>query len=512
MKKLILILSLLILMNTLVSPVHATSSIPSDWSQEAIEALISSGEFRPEAFESYQGNLSRYDFIYLAVRTYELLQGEEITINPNLSFNDTEDTYALKGLTVGLTTGLGNGDFGGETDLTREQLATFMVRINTLLDLNMNVPSNTRFDDDHMISSWARDAIYLARSNNILSGVGANMVDPQGKASNEMALVITHRILVTNGYSFTGQAIEKNYLHRDLSYWGSLDQDEVLQDIVKTYSEGLTYGQYLKDGLLMIGSSSIDHAGPIRANGIGEDLQIYARIEHGTHVGQQADAALEKLLEHWVSDGRYIYNHISENTKSDFKMTEYITSPDGTRYLFDIYVSTISSIIDSKPKEVTISTIQLSIMKSENTAYFADEYANTSFLKDQEDYWRTDVMTDPVILKLMDNTRLVTRVPDSYMIVLGTANTINTGTLQVFTGLNKDNSSTIAFQITGWSSPGVQYMTRSLLNYWTPDGAYIWKELAIDFTESIDEWWTAPNGTEVYFTSKGIGFWVYIKR
>jgi|GEM_PF-1001379 len=172
----------------------------SDWSTNAINEMKESGEFKAEIFGGYKENISRYEFIYIAVRTYEILDGKEITLNPSLSFNDTDDVYALKGYSAGITSGVGNGNFGGEEELTREALATFMIRILKLLDLDIEEISSVEFADDDSISNWARESIYLARSNNIISGVGNNEVNPQGSASKEMAMVIANRMLVKNGY------------------------------------------------------------------------------------------------------------------------------------------------------------------------------------------------------------------------------------------------------------------------------------------------------------------------
>jgi len=51
------------------------------------------------------------EFAYLAVRLFETLQGDEITVNGNITFTDTTNVYALKAATVGISAGVGNNLF-----------------------------------------------------------------------------------------------------------------------------------------------------------------------------------------------------------------------------------------------------------------------------------------------------------------------------------------------------------------------------------------------------------------
>lgn len=116
------------------------------------------------------------------------------------TFKDTSDLYTKKAAIAGITDGIGNGKFGPYLNLTREELATFMVRVLTLLDKELNQPSKYLFEDDTLISSWARESVYVSRSNSIIEGVGDNRMDPQGTTTVEMALVVAFRILDKYGY------------------------------------------------------------------------------------------------------------------------------------------------------------------------------------------------------------------------------------------------------------------------------------------------------------------------
>lgn len=165
---------------------------PSKWAQNDLEQLANYSILEQKAFKTYQEPITRLDFIYLAVKLYESITGEEIVVNPSISFVDTKDIYVLKGATVGITSGIGNGKFGTSVKLTREQLATMMVKVLELTDNNLT-STNYRFTDDLNISSYAKAAIYKAYNHKIINGSN-NAVKPKENASIEQALLIFKNI------------------------------------------------------------------------------------------------------------------------------------------------------------------------------------------------------------------------------------------------------------------------------------------------------------------------------
>ena len=95
---------------------------PSTWAEADIESLYETGILRDEAFVRFQDAITRLEFIYLAVRLYESINGEEVKVDSKIKFTDTNDIYALKGATLGITSGIGDGKFGPNQKITREQI------------------------------------------------------------------------------------------------------------------------------------------------------------------------------------------------------------------------------------------------------------------------------------------------------------------------------------------------------------------------------------------------------
>lgn len=92
----------------------------------------------------------------------------------------------------GMITGYGNGMFGSEDPITREQLAVILWR-----HAGSPAAGGTQkvFADASSISSYASDAVKWASENNILSGKGNDMLDPCGNATRAEVATMLMRYL-----------------------------------------------------------------------------------------------------------------------------------------------------------------------------------------------------------------------------------------------------------------------------------------------------------------------------
>lgn len=195
MKKIIVILICSLIFSSLS---FATIDQPSIWAEDFIEELRAYGEIRSDAFEGYQDDITRAEFIYLTVKMIEIVNNETIEVDSSISFTDTNDIYALKGASIGITSGIGDGKFGPDMLLTREQMATLLLNTLDLIDMNTITNPNYKFVDDSQFSSWAKDAIYLVKANDIMSGVGNDKFNATGKTSKEAALVVVTKLIRKN--------------------------------------------------------------------------------------------------------------------------------------------------------------------------------------------------------------------------------------------------------------------------------------------------------------------------
>ena len=89
--------------------------------------------------------------------------------------------------------GYGNGKFGPEDSITREQMAAILYRYAKLkgYDTTQGGMAVREFADYEQISDWAGEAMAWAVNAKVLSGKGNHTLDPKGTASRaEVAQVL----------------------------------------------------------------------------------------------------------------------------------------------------------------------------------------------------------------------------------------------------------------------------------------------------------------------------------
>lgn len=94
----------------------------------------------------------------------------------------------------GVVTGMGNGKFAPNDNITREQLAVILYRFaGSPAASNMSVS----FTDSTTISSWAQNAMAWAVNEGLLSGMSDGTLAPQGQATRAQVATILMRFTGT---------------------------------------------------------------------------------------------------------------------------------------------------------------------------------------------------------------------------------------------------------------------------------------------------------------------------
>lgn len=174
--------------------------IPSTWASDEIEHLKEHTDIKQSLYSDYKVNISRKDFAYLAVKLYELLNKNvdlsTIEIN-QATFTDTTDEYVLKAYELGIIQGYGNGVFGPNDPINREQVATMLIKAmrKANVDLSTTNVTDISFSDQSNISSWALEPIRIAYKHKIMNGVGNATIMPKDFTTREQALVLIFNIL-----------------------------------------------------------------------------------------------------------------------------------------------------------------------------------------------------------------------------------------------------------------------------------------------------------------------------
>lgn len=189
----------LILIGTMIlSGTAFATDEPSSWAAESINGLKAMGVLDDSLFTDYSGLTTRADFAYLGVKLYEMYTGK-VAVAGLIQFTDTSDTWVLKAKQLGIVNGYSDGSFKPNQLIRRDELAALFVNVFKAADIAYITYSGEKFSDDALIASWAKEAVYIAKANGIISGVGENRFDAKSNATMQQAL-----LMFNNGLAVTG--------------------------------------------------------------------------------------------------------------------------------------------------------------------------------------------------------------------------------------------------------------------------------------------------------------------
>lgn len=162
---------------------------------KALEQLYSYHLLKDEVFTDLDSEVTREDFVYLMVNVCELIDDVYILPPTAIAFRDTNDVYVQKAAYIGLTNGVGNGYFNPMKSITREQMATYFVKIWRMYDLELSEVEAHLFKDDEFISEWASASVYSAFEEGIMTVTSDNRFEPKKIVTREEALIFTYNMV-----------------------------------------------------------------------------------------------------------------------------------------------------------------------------------------------------------------------------------------------------------------------------------------------------------------------------
>ena len=96
----------------------------------------------------------------------------------------------------GIVSGYGNGKFGPNDAITREQTAKILYSYAAFAGKDVSVDADdvfAGFGDADAISVWAKDAMLWAVDSGLINGKTGNLLDPKGEASRAEAATMIYR-------------------------------------------------------------------------------------------------------------------------------------------------------------------------------------------------------------------------------------------------------------------------------------------------------------------------------
>lgn len=97
----------------------------------------------------------------------------------------------------GIVNGLGNGMFGPEELITREQMAAMLYNYADMLGVDTSARANLNaYSDADSVSSWANEVMSWANATGIINGTTTTTLDPQGTATRAQVAAMLERFVL----------------------------------------------------------------------------------------------------------------------------------------------------------------------------------------------------------------------------------------------------------------------------------------------------------------------------
>lgn len=126
------------------------------------------------------------------------MEGEP-AVTRDCPFTDVKSgSYYEKGVSWAsendIVSGYGNGIFGPNDEITREQLAAILFRYAQYKKFDVNAKTDlTEYADYNKVSTWASNALNWANANGLVNGAGRTSLNPKGYATRCQSAAILHR-------------------------------------------------------------------------------------------------------------------------------------------------------------------------------------------------------------------------------------------------------------------------------------------------------------------------------
>ena len=166
------------------------------WYYEAVNYVVDEGLFNGVSTTMFAPNetMSRAMLVTVLYR----MEGEpavpDESVFPDVAGGSYYEKAVVWAAESGIVNGYSDGTFRPETGISREQMAAILYRYAAQKGGDMSAAiSLDAFSDASRVSGFAAEAVRWAVGRQLLSGIGAGMLDPQGYATRAQVAVVLMR-------------------------------------------------------------------------------------------------------------------------------------------------------------------------------------------------------------------------------------------------------------------------------------------------------------------------------
>ena len=172
---------------------------PSDWAQQEVALALAAGLVPNGLDGHYQRSITRAEFCSLGVQLLTALGSPLTGAGGGQTFTDTSDPNVLMMSGAGIVTGHGDGTFGPDDSITRQEAAVMLGRLSRAVRRSEPNGATLSYKDLPQAADWARaDIQFLSGcmdgTQRVMGGVGADLFDPYGSYTREQAILSMLRL------------------------------------------------------------------------------------------------------------------------------------------------------------------------------------------------------------------------------------------------------------------------------------------------------------------------------
>ncbi len=166
-----------------------------NWAYTFIKRLYDEKVINGVSADSFAPNASvkRCDFVKIMVGALKMEISKAETAFSDLGKGSLYETYIMTAYEKGLINGIGDGSFGMDNQISRQDAAVMLSRMLDSYNLN-NSGSNVSFSDIEDASDYAKEAIAKAAAMGIFTGDAQGRFNPKNQLSRSEACAILCRI------------------------------------------------------------------------------------------------------------------------------------------------------------------------------------------------------------------------------------------------------------------------------------------------------------------------------
>ncbi len=163
------------------------------WYKSYVDALYAKGIITPREGNKFEPdkNITRADFIKMLVLAAGINDESAVCNFKDVDKNSEYYSYIATAVNAGITSGIGNQEFGPDKFITRQDMAVMMVRALEVKTI-VNADKYLNFSDKAAISAYAKDSLALCVKNGFLKGSN-DKINPKGKTTRAMAAVVIYK-------------------------------------------------------------------------------------------------------------------------------------------------------------------------------------------------------------------------------------------------------------------------------------------------------------------------------